>query len=99
MSCVHCLCWPWLRSFREICHALQSSIEAKFPSSEEDVSEDGMERHKTRHTVVAGFLVLRFLCPAIIDPGKYGMWDGLYPYEAAVLHLFCFEHRAPLPLD
>lgn len=48
--------------FREICNFLKTSVAEKFPGSE--------------HTAVAGFMFLRFLCPAIVAPDGYGVIDS-----------------------
>ena len=47
------------QSFREICAFLRDTVGAKFPGSE--------------HTAIAGFMFLRFLCPAIIAPDGFNV--------------------------
>ena len=44
---------------REICRFLKQIVSEKFPGSE--------------HTAIAGFIFLRFLCPAIVAPDGYGV--------------------------
>src|SRR5690606_27021230 len=47
--------------FRYICHTLQTAVMSKFPES--------------RHTVIGGFIFLRFFNPAINVPESYGLTE------------------------
>lgn len=47
------------RPLREICAFLQETVGAKFPGAE--------------HTAIAGFIFLRFLCPAVTNPDGNGV--------------------------
>ena len=48
--------------FREICHFLKQVVSDKFPGAAE--------------TAIAGFIFLRFLCPAIVAPDGFGVISG-----------------------
>lgn len=45
-----------------ICRELHLSVQEKFPNA--------------KHTVIGGFVFLRFICPALIAPDKFGILDG-----------------------
>ena len=47
--------------FRDICKYLKDCVSEKFPGSE--------------HTAIAGFMFLRYLCPAIVAPDGFGVVD------------------------
>jgi len=54
--------------FREMANHLHSEVAKKFPGS--------------KHTAVAGFIFLRFFCPAILSPDTVGLIDGEIPTDA-----------------
>ena len=53
-----------IRSYatRVICHHLHKEVIQKFPES--------------KYSVLSGFFFLRFICPAIVSPERYGLIDG-----------------------
>jgi hypothetical protein len=53
------------KPFLHICNALQSSTKERFPES--------------KYIVIAGFLFLRYICPAVVAPDGYKLVSGTVP--------------------
>lgn len=70
--CVYLYLWIktlmyMLRSFRALCVHLKREATGKFPD----------EYPRTIFASVGGFIFLRFICPAIVVPQKYGLLESL----------------------
>lgn len=64
-----------LPEFRKYCQIVSEEVESKFHGLKDDLLEP-------KHLAVGGFLFLRVLCPAIVDPVKHGLWEEKMPPEA-----------------
>ena len=70
------------RTLREIFGHLQQKVEAKYGNRPED-----RKSKEVRYTVVAGFLFLRFFCPAILSPKLFSLAKGRLEHYLAHLNL------------
>ncbi|XP_023333542.1 ras GTPase-activating protein 1 [Eurytemora carolleeae] len=76
------------RTLRYICHCLQRDVQARWPNE---------RLVKTR--VVSGFIFLRLLCPAILNPRQFGLLSDPVPPAAMrsfVMIAKCLQNLANL---
>uniref|UniRef100_A0A182VZT1 Ras GTPase-activating protein 1 n=1 Tax=Anopheles minimus TaxID=112268 RepID=A0A182VZT1_9DIPT len=78
------------RTVRYICNCLQKSVVAKWPSPNERL---------VRTRVVSGFIFLRLLCPALLNPRQFGLVNET-PHQMATRSLImvakCLQNLANL---
>jgi Ras GTPase-activating protein 1 len=76
------------RSLRFICNCLQKAVVAKWPNE-----------RLVRTRVVSGFIFLRLLCPALVNPRQFGLVSetpGLMATRSLIMVAKCLQNLANL---